>query len=1121
MNKIATLTLTVLMLSTVCHFPAAGSRTSAGSETALSSPQRETVYSGKVIDSRTKEPLIGAGVILRDQRTVGVATDLDGSFSISVPDGVKPVFEVSYINYESTFISPSRTSGIVVELEPSSTLLDEVQVIAYGSQRKVSITGSISSINQEELLKSPSGSIANSLAGALTGISSVQVSGQPGAEDPTIYVRGSSTLNDAASTPLILVDGVERSFFQMDPNEIASITVLKDAASTAVFGVRGANGVILVTTKRGEEGKMQISWSSNFGITQPLRHLKNVSSYEYGLLYNEAQTLDNPSISESGLMFSPYVLELFRTNADPIMFPNTDWDDYIFKDLAWQTQHNITMSGGSKRFRYFVSLGYLYQDGILKRFDMTYNPNYTYNRYNYRGNVDIDITNTTNLKINLGGIVGRKNEPTTYNLWENIMWCTPFSSPGFVDGHYVKSGNEYYIPLQDQDAIDLFYNYGHTVTTSNTLNMDLQLTQKLDFITEGLSVNLKGAYNSVYNVAVTRNPTAAPSTYRTAMYMGYFTQPGMDISNPMYDNTIVYRTSGIDGLDEPESYGTSTWHNRNWYLEGSINYNRTFGDHEVSALLLYNQSKTYYPAEFKEIPTAYVGYVGRITYNYKRKYLVDFNVGYNGSENFAPGMRYGLFPAGSVGWVISEEPWMKGTKGWLDFLKIRASYGLVGNDKYSGSRFLFLNGSWNPYNSIWAWGSSGSWQFGSQYSPNLLYDAAENAVGNPIVSWEKVLKQNYGIDLVLFSQQLNITADVFFEHRYDILSTRNTLPDITAIDLPMMNLGIVDNHGYELTVGWRSKAREFNYWLQGNISFARNTIKYMDEVVPNEPYMAETGRSIGLNYGYVFDRFLTEADFDSEGKLLATDASGKKIPAMSTVSTPRPGDALFKDMNDDGVVNTDDCTFFGYSSRPEYVAGFMAGFEWRGLGFSMQWTGAWNASRMIAGEMREPFGSQNSRSLLTYLAVLAVFLVWFLLRKTRIGLRLRAVGENPKAAESVGISVNKIGYIAFSICGVLCGLSGAFMSMSWVTFFMKNMVNGRGYIGLSAQNMAKGEPVGSALASLLFGFTDALATTLQNQTNFPVEFLEMLPYLATIFAIIITSVIAINKRRKIEQGMAK
>ena len=280
MNKIATLTLTVLMLSAVCHHPAAGSSTSAGSETALSTPQGETVYSGKVIDSRTKEPLIGAGVILRDQRTVGVATDLDGSFSISVPDGVKPVFEVSYINYESIFISPSRTSGIVVELEPSSTLLDEVQVIAYGSQRKVSITGSISSINQEELLKSPSGSIANSLAGALTGISSVQVSGQPGAEDPTIYVRGSSTLNDAASTPLILVDGVERSFFQMDPNEIASITVLKDAASTAVFGVRGANGVILVTTKRGEEGKMQISWSSNFGITQPLRHLKNVSSYE-------------------------------------------------------------------------------------------------------------------------------------------------------------------------------------------------------------------------------------------------------------------------------------------------------------------------------------------------------------------------------------------------------------------------------------------------------------------------------------------------------------------------------------------------------------------------------------------------------------------------------------------------------------------------------------------------------------------------------------------------------------------------------------------------------------------------------------------------------------------------
>ncbi|MCF0175687.1 MAG: TonB-dependent receptor, partial [Bacteroidales bacterium] len=940
------------------------------------SPQT-VVYSGKVVDAQTGEPLIGAYVLLKGTQT-GTVTDSEGCFSLGIPSGVKPVLEVAYISYTTETITPSGTTGIVVRMKNDANFLDEVQVVAYGQQRKMSVTGAIVSIGSEDLLKSPSGSAASALAGAISGVSTVQTSGQPGAEDPDIYVRGTGSLSSELSKPLILVDGVERSFFQMDPNEIESITVLKDAASTAVFGIRGANGVILVTTKSGQEGKNTISLSSQFGLTQPLRHLKSVSSYMYGTIYNEAMQTDNPGIPESSLKFSPFVLDAFKNHADPIMFPDMDWDDYIFKDLSWQTQHNLSMSGGNERFKYFLSLGYLHQDGIMKQFDMNYNSNYTYNRYNYRANVDIAATNTTNVHIGLGGRVGVTHEPQTYNIWENIMWCTPFSSAGIVDGHYILSskGNNKYIPIEPGlDGLALFYNWGYTENTANVLNLDMSIAQNLDVLTKGLSINVKGAYNSTYNLGVSRGVTASPSRALTPMYAGYYSQPGMDIANPMFDNTIIYLSSGVDGLDEPMSYGNWTYKGRDWYLEGSLNYSRTFGNHEVSALLLYNQSKTYYPASFSEIPTAYVGYVGRVTYNYKRKYLADFNIGYNGSENFAPGRRYGLFPAGSAGWVISEEPWMEGAKKWVDFLKIRASYGLVGNDKYSGSRFLYLNGSWTPANSVWNWwyrdgdgrGYSGSWQFGKDYSPVMLPDAKENTVGNAYVTWEKVRKQNYGIDLVMFHQQLSITADYFREYRYDILSKRNTLPAISDIQLPLVNLGEVSNHGYEVSAGWNSKVNNFEYYVKGNISFSRNKIIFMDEVQPNYPWMAQTGRITGMHYGYVFDRFLTPDDFDTEGNILSQDASGKVIPSMS-IGSPRPGDSLFKDLNGDGKVDGDDCTWFGYSDRPEYVSGFLAGFNWKGIGLSMQWTGAWHASRVLDGEMRIPFGSQNSRTLLTYLA---------------------------------------------------------------------------------------------------------------------------------------------------------
>ncbi|MDE6163882.1 MAG: SusC/RagA family TonB-linked outer membrane protein, partial [Bacteroides sp.] len=320
---------------------------------------KSRLYKGKVVDDKTSEPLVGATVRLKGS-AIGTITDMDGNFKLDVPSNISPiVFEISYMGYASKEATPNGTNGFTIRLTEDSQTLEEVQIIAYGKQSKMSVTAAVSSIDTKELLKSPSGSVANALSGAVTGLSSIQSSGQPGAEDPSIYIRGTGSLSDELSKPLILVDGVERSFFQMDSHEIESITILKDAASTAVFGVRGANGVVLVTTRRGASGKPSITLNSSFGLTQSLRNLKGVDSYTYATLYNETQLGDNPSLKESQLGFSPYIIDMFRTNEDPIMFPNVDWNEYLFKNLAWQTQHNLTMSGGGERFRYFVSLGYL------------------------------------------------------------------------------------------------------------------------------------------------------------------------------------------------------------------------------------------------------------------------------------------------------------------------------------------------------------------------------------------------------------------------------------------------------------------------------------------------------------------------------------------------------------------------------------------------------------------------------------------------------------------------------------------------------------------------------------------------------------------------------------------
>ncbi len=817
-------------------------------DTRISINQQRDILVTGVVNDTYGEPMVGVNVIVKGT-TIGTMTSADGSFSVKIPSE-KTVLVFSFIGYKTMEIPYAGKDKITVVLEDNAEMLDEVQIIAYGTQKKVTVTGAISSINTDELLKSPTSSIGNMLAGAVSGISTVQYSGQPGAEDPEIFVRGSASLDAARSQPLVLVDGVERSFFRMDPNEIENITVLKDASATAVFGVRGANGVILVTTRRGKEGRTEISWSSSVGISEAMRVPEVVGSYEHAKYFNEMQLSDNPSLGPNDLRFSPYVLEMFRTNADPIMFPNTDWQKLLFKNSSLQTQHNLNISGGTKDIKYFVSLGYLFQDGLLKKFYESYDPNYKNNRYNYRANLDINVTKTTTLKLGLGGRLETRREPPfadVNNLWIQILRVQPFSSPGFVDGKAIHLNNRY-IPMEMRNLLDQYYGKGYTDYSQNTMNLDMDLTQKLDFITKGLSFNIKGAYNTSYTGS---KSWRGSMEFYIPVYKSTLTNPGLAIDDPSFDHSIVYQLDGADNVLSPsESWGEKT---RDWYAEASLRYDRTFGDHKVGGLLLYNMTKQYYPKANTDIPQGYLGLVGRATYAYKDRYLVDFNVGYNGSENFAPGRRYGFFPAASLGWVITEEKFMKSVD-FISFLKLRASYGLVGNDILSEyKRFLYLPDSWSA--------SSGGYYFGVN-TPQSFPGASELLLGNPNVTWEKAAKQNYGLDLNLFDQRLSFSLDVFFEKRKDILIQQNTVPGFVAADLPAGNLGKVNNHGYEISLGWNDKiGRDFRYWLKGNISYSKNEIVYKDEIPQNEPYMYETGRSTGLNFGYVFDRFFEATDF--------------------------------------------------------------------------------------------------------------------------------------------------------------------------------------------------------------------------------------------------------------------
>ena len=913
--------------------------------------QQQQTITGTVVDDMG-EPVIGATVLIEGGNAAqGTITDFDGVFKLNVKPGTK--ITISYIGYVSQTLAAA--DGMTVQLKPDAVMLQGVEVVAYGVQKKVTVTGALSSVKGEDLVRTPVSSVNNVLAGQLTGVTTVQYSGEPGSDAATIFVRGQGTWND--SSPLIQVDGVERSMSDIDPEEIESITVLKDASATAVFGVRGANGVVLITTKRGEEGKAKIDVTTSFSALAPTKMVEQASSYDYARFYNQMQ-LNDFDASAGGTftpMFSDAVLEKFRTGSDPIRFPSTKWAEYAMKDVTLQTKHNVNISGGTKSMRYFISAGLMTQGGLFKEFNQDYDYGYQYNRFNYRANLDLDVTKTTTISFNVAGNVSNADKPNTgqgsSGLIMTMYQATPFSSPGIIDGKFVSTNTDYSdgvtLPFIGGNGLNYFgnggvndvaaVNGGHISTNINKLQMDLQLQQKLDFITQGLTFKIKGSYNSQFNVV--KEGTATKATYYPVI---------------QEDGTIAYRKQGENGMQD---YRESTSKARDWYFETSLGYNRTFGEHTVGALLLYNQSKTYYPSTYSDVPRGYVGLVGRVTYDYKSRYMAEFNIGYNGSENFHPDRRFGTFPAGSVGWIISEEKFFKPISKIVTFLKLRASWGLVGNDRIGGNRFMYMPDPYVVSNNQYLVRDGKGYNFGID-NATLFMGAYEQSKNNPDVSWEKAFKQDYGFDMNFLGDRLRATFDYYREHRTNILLQDFTAPSYIGFSsLPYANLGVVDSWGWELSLKWNDKIGDnFRYWVNVNLSHNQNKVIEKKEYPQSNEYQYEKGHRLGARNMYQFFRF-----YDADTPRLYEETFGKPFPEQ--LVELKDGDAVFVDLDGDGKITPNDKTRgLGYTDDPQYIAGLNMGCTYKDLEFSMQWTGAWKVSRMIEDMFRIPFKSRTGMS---------------------------------------------------------------------------------------------------------------------------------------------------------------
>jgi len=876
-------------------------------------------------------PLIGANIMIKDSYT-GTITDENGGFTLQVP-GSDAVLVISYIGYAPTEVLVGSDFYVECSLKPDMTDLEEVMVVGYGSQNKVSVTGSITTVKSEELLKTPVANISNTLAGRVSGLIAVQRSGEPGKDQSTLKIRGIGTLYEGSqSDPLILVDGVERGFNELDPNEIESVNILKDASATAVFGVRGANGVILVTTRTGQVGRPKVSYSSNVALQNPTRLPRSVNSYEYAQMINEAINNDNP-LTEP--MFSEEDITLFRSGEDPIGHPDINWYEEIVKPISLQQQHNLNISGGSNVARYFVSLGYFEQDGAYRQADLIkeINGNPNYRRYNFRSNLDFDVNENLSIAIKLGSQVVQARYPgvSAQTIFTNVLSGAPMATLGIVDGKLIKEIEGGWRRVSENPFYDMVGN-GYIKNYRNQLNSNLQIRQKLDFITKGLVARVLVSFDGYYD----HNIRFIKSVEEYKLVKNIYTEDPQELEKNPY-LFILQREEGP--IRSSESFGKD----RKTYGEAALEYNRTFDSHTVTGLVLGNFQRRYWPKLEYGLPNTYLGLVSRITYDFRHKYLAEFNLGYNGSENFPEGQRFGFFPAFSAGWIISEEQFFP-DNGWVTFLKLRGSYGEVGNDKGTSlerDRYMYLP-------SVYTISGNYYWSEDIGIGPTAASNYVESKIGSPNVTWERARKINVGIETNLLHGKLSLTTDFFQETRENILWKREDIPIIVQAALQPQNIGKVENKGFEVELNFRDRLGQFEYYVIGNYSFARNKILYKSEPEKPFPGLMETGNPVGQYKGLIAEGFYNSWDEinDPDRPISAWEGAGLQ-----------PGDMIYRDITGDGYIDDNDMTNIGYSNFPEIMYGLTLGIRWKGLECSVMLQGAENVSNYFVNQAAWPFFS--------------------------------------------------------------------------------------------------------------------------------------------------------------------
>lgn len=912
-------------------------------KTVLSGPspsvQQDTNTITGLVTDADGNPVIGATVAV-EGTTTGAITDVDGRYSIRAKEGDKLVFNYLGYNAEERIIKKEKT--INVRMLESSVGLEDIVVIGYGQQKKSSVVASLNTITSKEL-SLPTRSLTNNLAGQISGVIAIQRSGEPGRDDSDFWIRGVSSFIDGGTSPLILVDGVPRSMSDIGVDEIETLTVLKDASATAVYGAEGANGVVLITSKRGAVQKAKLDVRAEFSMIKATRMPQLMRSYDFASLYNEALWEDAGNPTSFTPHYSEQVLNMYKTGADPDLYPDADFLS-LLQDYTQNQRVTLNLRGGTDRVRYFVSGAFYHENGIFdsKSIDK-YDANIGLSRYNIRSNIDLDVTKTTLLSVDMSGQYLQSQYPavSTETIFAQLLKYAPNLFPlRFSDGTFSEhpQWNGSVTTSGTGNPYNMLNESGYQKKWGAFIQSKVTLKQELDFITPGLDVKLTGSFDANFDSSTKRTKT--PNSFIMRL-------------NDKGEKEYIQINEGQPNLTDHGDPGRSG--KRQIYLEASLNYSRSFIDlHDVTGMVLYMQKDR--QDQGSGLPYKKQSLVARATYGYDNRYLLEGSFGLTGSENFAKGHRYGIFPSVGVAWYASNEAFMKNMEDVINKLKFRFSFGLTGNDNVGSDRFPYrgtLKTDAPSYNFGFVGGSGG----GGTNNPGG--GIIENVFSAPYLSWEIEKKRNLGVDIGLFRGRIDMSFDLFNNDRKDILMKRKTVSAVTGFRvMPFQNFGKMNNKGFDANIIMKENIGQVNLSFRGNVTYAKNKIIEYDEVPQRYSYQEYTGHTLGTPKLYIAEGLYSNDDFNitedpSNGSKKYSLKEGLPVPSAGV----KPGDIKYADLNGDGKIDSYDETYNHqfYSKNPEWVYGFGLNAEYKGFYAGIFFQGVANASVNLNGGNLSPF----------------------------------------------------------------------------------------------------------------------------------------------------------------------